>query len=108
MRCVLSQLLDSKVDVFLANPAALLQVLSPTILKLHSTSRSNANIFATLLDSALRVLVIIEAKISVPDSIQMEGSVLPPYTSVYLHDTEARDRSLLSIWGRTVELLWQA
>ena len=78
------------------------------ILKLHGTSRSNADTLATLLENALRVLAIIEAKIDVPESIQLEESALPPFTSVDLHDAEEGDHALISIWGRTVEMLWQA
>ena len=63
-----------------------------------------------LLEHAVETLATIEGKIDISSVTQdvnnMEYFVVPPYTAGSLHDTQ--ECNLLSTWGRSVEILWQA
>ncbi|KIL65208.1 hypothetical protein M378DRAFT_162474 [Amanita muscaria Koide BX008] len=93
-----------------SNALALLAVVSPTVLKLSSTQSSKTPAaLSALLDSALGALAMIEVTLDVPVEAEVAPCdlTLPPHSAVSLHDPAQEDSLPISVWGRSVEMLWQ-
>ena len=93
------------------DPPTLLSVISPTALKLSSLPGAPAlNELEKLLDNALACLCVLEAKINIPstrqEGVQEMNFTLPPHSASKLHDIEEQIDTL-SMWGRSVEVLWR-